>query len=224
MTKRKLQKFAELGTFENVFQPKNVDFIYNGFFLKGKWASEYFINSNPVILELGCGKGEYTTGLAEKYPGKNFIGIDIKGERLWKGSKTALDKKINNVAFIRTQIEHINYFFNKDEVSEIWITFPDPQPNKPKTKKRLISPKFLDRYMKILVPGGIIHLKTDNVPLFDYSLDVIKNAGHNLLYKTHDLYGNELIDDVLSIKTFYEKMFLEEGLPICYLKFQFNFQ
>ncbi len=224
MSKHKLQKFAELGTFKNVFQPQNDDLVHNDFFLKGKWSAEYFKNSNPIILELGCGKGEYTTNLAEKYPEKNFIGIDIKGERLWKGSKTALEKKIQNVAFIRTQIEHINSIFNQDEVSEIWITFPDPQPNKPKTKKRLTSSQFLERYKNILVPGGIIHLKTDNVPLFDFSLDVIKNEGHNLLFETYDLYKNAEQNNELSIKTFYEKMFLEEGLPICYLKFQFNFQ
>jgi tRNA (guanine-N7-)-methyltransferase len=222
VTKRKLQKFAELGTFENVFQPMNDDFIPYGFPLKGKWAAEYFNNSNPVILELGCGKGEYTTCLAEKYPQKNFIGIDIKGDRLWKGSKTALEKKLQNVVFIRTQIEHINYFFDQGEVSEIWITFPDPQPNKPKTKKRLTSPQFLERYKKILVPNSIIHLKTDNVLLFDYTLDVIKEKGHKLVFETHNLYENTEQNDELGIKTFYEKMFCEKGLPICYLKFQLS--
>lgn len=222
MTKHKLQKFAELGTFENVFQPKNNDFVHDSFFLKGKWASEYFKNENPVVLELGCGKGEYTTGLAEKYPDKNFIGMDIKGERLWKGGKTALEKKLNNVAFIRTQIEQINSFFDSNEVSEIWITFPDPQPNKPKTKKRLTSPQFLERYKKIISPGGNIHIKTDNVPLFNYTLDVIKECNHPLLYKTYDLYTDVSDDDIYVVKTFYEKMFLEEGFPICYLKFQLH--
>lgn len=224
MTKRKLRKYAELGTFENVFQPENNDFIHDGFFLKGRWAAEYFKNSNPIVLELGCGKGEYTTGLAEKYPEKNFIGIDIKGERLWKGSKTAFEKKIQNVAFIRTQIEHINSFFVKNEVTEIWITFPDPQPNKPKIKKRLTSPQFLERYKKILASNSIIHLKTDNIPLFDYTLDVIKEKGHKLIFETYDLYKCAEQNNELSIKTFYEKKFLEEGLSICYLKFQFNFQ
>lgn len=222
MTKRKLQKFAELETFENVFQPKNDDFIHDGFSLKGKWAADFFMNSNPIVLELGCGKAEYTIGLAEKYPEKNYIGIDIKGDRLWKGSKTALEKKLQNVAFVRTQIEYINFFFAPHEVSEIWISFPDPQPNKPKTKKRLTSPQFLERYKKILSSGGLIHLKTDNVPLFYYSLEVIKNEGHNLLFETRDLYKNHNIDETLNIKTFYEKIFLEEGLPICYLKFQLN--
>lgn len=220
MAKRKLQKFAELGTFENVFQPTKADIAGGSFFLKGKWSSAYFKNNNPLILELGCGKGEYTTGLAEKFPDKNFIGLDIKGERLWKGSKTALDKKMSNVAFIRTQIEYINYFFDTNEVSEIWITFPDPQPKKAKAKQRLTSSQFLERYKKFLLPGGIIHLKTDNAPLFDYTLEVIRENNHHLLLETHDLYKNSLQEEILGIKTYYETMFLGEGLPICYLRFQ----
>lgn len=219
MKKRKLQKFAELGTFENVFQPVNEDFILNDFFLKGKWVTDYFKNNNPLVLELGCGRGEYTTALAERYPEKNYIGIDIKGERLWKGSKIALEKKLRNAAFLRMQLENINSFFTLGEVSEIWITFPDPQPNKPKIKKRLTSPQFLDRYKLFLKPGGVTHLKTDNAPLFDYSLEVIKSAGYTLLSETHDLYNSNLCDEDLSIKTYYEKMFMEEGFPICYLSF-----
>jgi tRNA (guanine-N7-)-methyltransferase len=218
--KCKLQKFAELETFKNVFQPKEDDFIPNGFFLKGNWSEDYFKNDNPVVLELGCGKGEYTTGLAEKYPDKNYIGIDIKGDRLWRGGKTASEKKLGNISFIRAQIENINYFFCKDDVSEIWITFPDPQSNKSKIKKRLTSPLFLERYKNILIPGGHIHLKTDNVPFFDYTLEVIKECGHQLICETHDLYKSSLPDEILNIKTFYEKKFLDEGLSICYLKFQ----
>jgi tRNA (guanine-N7-)-methyltransferase len=218
--KRKLQKFAELETFKNVFQPASDDYNIDGFFLKGKWTSDHFKNNNPLVLELGCGKGEYTTELAKKFTCKNFVGIDVKGDRLWKGCKTALENTLTNVAFIRAQIENINSFFDHNEVSEIWITFPDPQPNRPREKKRLTSPLFLDRYKKILVPDSIIHLKTDSVPLFDYTLDVIKEEGHKLIYETHDLYKNAEQNDELRIQTYYEKKFLEEGLPICYLKFQ----
>lgn len=220
MSKRKLQKFAELGKFSNVFQPKKQDIVPDGFYLKGKWSVNYFKNNHPIVLELGCGKGEYTTGLAEKYPLRNFIGMDIKGERLWRGAKTVIEKGLSNVVFIRNQIENINAFFDSNEISEIWITFPDPQPNKPRIKKRLTSPLFLDRYKHILISGGIIHLKTDNVPLFDYTLEVIKENNYHLIFETHDLYANPPEDNLLGIKTFYEKMFLDEGLAICYLKFQ----
>lgn len=222
MTKRKLERFAELNTFENVIQPKQEDFIDADFKFKNKWAKEFFNNKNPVILELGCGKGEYTIGLAEKYLNKNFIGVDIKGDRLWRGGKTSIEKKIKNVAFIRIQIEQILDFFGKDEISEIWITFPDPQPNKRRIKKRLTSSQFLERYKKILIPNGCINLKTDNIGLFNYTLEVIREAKHNLLYETNDLYNSGCTDDILSIKTYYEDKFTKKGFKICYLKFQIN--
>lgn len=222
MKKRKLFKFAQLETFNNVIQPSPEEFVHEDFFLKGKWKSEYFKNNNPIILELGCGKGEYTISLAEVYPDKNFIGVDIKGDRLWRGGKTALDKNLVNVAFLRIHIEKINNFFSQDEVSEIWITFPDPQPNKPNIKKRLTSLQFLERYKKILSEKSIIHLKTDNAPLFDFTLEVIENYKHHLIYQTHDLYNEKNIKEELHIKTYYEQMFLKEGLPICYLEFSLS--
>ncbi|MFI5163864.1 MAG: tRNA (guanosine(46)-N7)-methyltransferase TrmB [Bacteroidia bacterium] len=220
MPKNKLQRFAELRTFQNVHE-----FLFdereNNFRLKGKWNSEYFKNENPIVLELGCGKGEYSIGLAEKYPDKNFIGIDIKGARIWRGSKNAQEKKLENVSFLRTQIEFIENCFAKDEVSELWITFPDPQPNK--EKKRLTHPVFLNRYKNIIKQNGIIHLKTDNIELHEFTLEVIRENKLTLLDSTADLYGN--IDDgreeVKSIQTYYEKKFLAQGKKITYLKFHF---
>lgn len=222
MPKRKMQRFAELETFGNIIQPKLKDFINDNFKYKGKWAVDFFRNSNPVILELACGKGEYTTALAEKYPGINFIGIDIKGERIWKGCKTAIEKDLQNVAFLRIKIENIKHFFGRNEISELWITFPDPQPKKPNIKKRLTSPQFIECYKKILKPEGIIHLKTDNAGLFDYTLEIIEEAKHELLFKIYDLYNSGDIDDILSLKTYYEQMFSVQGYKICYLKFRLN--
>ncbi len=222
MPKRKMQRFAELETFGNVLQPKLNDIIISDYQYKGKWAAGFFKNSNPIILELACGKGEYTIGLAEKYPEINFIGIDIKGERIWKGSKASLEKKLANVAFLRSRIEYISQLFAMDEVSEIWITFPDPQPKKPNTKKRLTSPQFIKRYKEILKSDGVIHLKTDNAGLFDYTLETIEEGKHELLFKTHDLYGSGINDDILSIKTYYEQIFSEQGYKICYLNFRPN--
>jgi tRNA (guanine-N7-)-methyltransferase len=222
MPKRKMQRFAELETFGNVHQPKLNDIINSDYKYKGKWATDYFKNSNPVILELACGKGEYTIGLAEKHPEINFIGIDIKGERIWKGSKVSIEKNLTNVAFLRSRIEYISQLFAKDEISEIWITFPDPQPKKPNTKKRLTSHQFIIRYKGILKPDGIIHLKTDNAELFDYTLETIEEGKHELLFKTHDLYSSEINDDILSIQTYYEQIFSEQGYKICYLNFRLN--
>lgn len=219
MAKNKLQRFAELRTFSNVHE-----FLFDerdhNFKLKGKWNSDYFKNNNPIVLELGCGKGEYSNGLAEKYPDKNFIGIDIKGARIWRGSKNAQEKNLNNVCFLRTQIEYIEGCFSKDEVSEIWITFPDPQPNK--EKKRLTHLVFLNRYKNVLKNNGIVHLKTDSVELYDFTLDVIKENKITLLDSTNDLYGNSQPEreEVKSIKTHYEKLFTAKGKKITYLKFQ----
>ncbi|MBI3503092.1 MAG: tRNA (guanosine(46)-N7)-methyltransferase TrmB [Bacteroidetes bacterium] len=219
MPKNKLQRFAELKTFENVFEFLFTERLTD-FKLKGKWNSEYFKNENPIVLELGCGKGEYSIGLAEKYPKKNFIGIDIKGARIWRGSKNAQEKKLSNVCFLRTQIEFIESCFSKDEVNEIWITFPDPQPNK--EKKRLTHPIFLNRYKNILKPNGIIHLKTDSTELYEFTLEVIAENKLKLLDSTIDLYGNSNSerDEVKMIKTHYEKLFTAQGKKITYLQFQ----
>ncbi len=230
MSKGKLEKFAEIGTFPNVFQ---LPYLFNSedFSLKGKWHKEYFKNENPIVLELGCGKGEYTVGLAEKFPDKNFIGIDIKGARLWRGSKTAHDNKMNNVAFVRTRIDHIEKIFAPGEVDEIWVTFPDPQPQKTRERKRLTSPVFLKRYANILKPQGIINLKTDNFPLYEYSKEIAQEGGHQILSATDDLYksieeGEDAYisrnSELLQIKTYYEKMFLAQGMKICYLSFKIN--
>lgn len=219
MAKRKLQKFAELNTFPNVLQPRKEEYLPGPYYLKGNWASGFFGNENPIVLELGCGKGEYSLCLARKNPEINFIGVDIKGERLWRGGKTALDEKLKNIVFLRVKIETIPSFFAQNEISEIWITFPDPQPNKPRIKKRLTSPQFLNRYKTFLKPDGIIHLKTDNVGLFDYTLETITEENHRLICETHDLYNSSVTGDVFSTQTHYENIFLAKGLPICYLKF-----
>ena len=218
MGKDKLKRFAETATFRNFIQPTNY-YHAGDHALKGKWGSNYFKNNHPITLELGCGKGEYTVGLATRYVENNYIGVDIKGARMWKGAKTALENDINNVGFLRIPIGQINQFFDKDEVSGIWITFPDPQPQKPRTNKRLTSPPFLERYSKFLKKDSLIHLKTDNVPLFDYTLEVIAQRGHKLLYHTHDLYNTELDNEAKHIQTYYEGMFLEKKQPICYLNF-----
>jgi tRNA (guanine-N7-)-methyltransferase len=230
MTKHKLRQFAEIETFENVFHHMQYSEKVADLPLKGCWNKSYFNNTNPIILELGCGKGEYTLGLAKSHPIKNFIGIDLKGNRIWRGEKTALENQQKNVAFLRTRIENIETCFEKDEVSEIWITFPDPQPQKARIKKRLTSPPFLERYKKFLKPNGIIHLKTDNAPLYEYTLEVIKENNYTLLESTNDLYeklhvqDNDILanfpSETFSIQTFYEKKFSDKGFKICYLRFR----
>ena len=218
--KRKLARFAENETFPHLFQPKM--YPPQDHELKGKWHQNFFKNNHPIVLELGCGRGEYTVNLAEKFPDKNFIGVDWKGARLWRGAKTSHENKMSNVAFLRILIQNIGSFFSKDEVSEIWITFPDPQPQQSRERKRLTSTRFLEFYKQFLIPRGIIHLKTDNKPLYDYTLEVISENGYNKIYATDDLYHSNAGDEILGIKTTYEKMFLEQGLKICYLKFSFN--
>ena len=219
MPKNKLQRFAELRTFPNVHEflwtERETDFK-----LKGKWNSEHFKNDNPIVLELGCGKGEYSNGLAEKYPHKNFIGLDIKGARIWRGAKNAQESKLNNVAFLRTQIEYIEACFAKDEVSEIWVTFPDPQPNK--EKKRLTHSIFLNRYRNVLKANGVTHLKTDSAELYEFTLEVIAENKLPLLDSTNDLYGSTVPEreEVKSIKTHYEKLFTAKGKTITYVKFR----
>lgn len=220
--KRKREHFEENKTFPNFFQPSYSD-LSEGFQLRGKWHDVFFRNQNPIVLELGCGKGEYTVNLAKQFPQKNFIGMDIKGARMWKGASISNREKIPNTAFVRTSIELIEFIFSPGEVSEIWITFPDPFPNKPKAKKRLTSPQFLDRYKKILLPGSRIHLKTDNQDLFAYTLEVVAQGNHSLITCTHDLYNAGWDNELTRIQTFYEKMFLADGIPIKYLCFELSF-
>lgn len=222
MGKGKLAKFAEMETFENVFQyPYSV--IDNvPFEMKGRWREQYFHNNNPIVLELGCGKGEYTVELAKLYPDMNFIGVDIKGARMWTGAKKALEESQKNVAFLRTSIEIIDRFFDKDEVQEIWLTFSDPQMKNP--RKRLTSTYFMNRYRHFLVDGGIIHLKTDSNFLFTYTSYMVKENSLPVLFCTTDLYHTPGIDEetkkILSIQTYYESMWIERGLNIKYMKFR----
>ncbi len=216
MAKNKLAKFADMATYDNVFQYTFRTLQENGFPLKGKWNG-HFGNHNPIVLELGCGKGEYTVGLARKYPGKNFIGIDIKGARMWKGATRALEEKLTNAAFLRTHIEMIRFFFAENEVSEIWITFPDPQMKK--TNKRLTSPRFMKEYSHILKENGIIHLKSDSSFLYTYTREMIRVNRLELLTDTDDLYHSGIEDEMLEIRTFYEQQWLSRGLSIKYLRF-----
>ncbi len=220
MAKTKLKKFAELNSFSNVIQPQ-CQHPVTDHFLKGRWKEVFFRNNFPIVLEVGCGKGEYTLGLARTHPGVNFVGIDIKGDRLWRGARESLDEALFNVAFLRIQAERINAFFAPGEVSGIWLTFPEPQPRESRSRKRLTSPHFLKRYSQCLAPGSPIHLKTDSTPLYDYTLEVIESEGHHLLEQTRDLYHAETKLDpwITNIQTYYESKFLAEGLPIHYLKF-----
>lgn len=218
--KDKLRRFAENETFSHVIQPQFSEVFNADYSLKNKWSQCYWKNNNPIVLELGCGKGEYTVQLAQKYPDKNFIGIDIKGARLWRGAKTALEDSITNVAFIRSRIEFLLSFFGANEISEIWITFPDPQKEKRRTKKRLTSPRFLNMYASILKPQGIIHLKTDSIELYEYTTSLLQYNSQTIHVATPHLYESEIADDILSIKTFYEQGYLAQGKPITYIQFQ----
>ncbi len=216
MGKDKLRRFAEVSQFRNVLQ------LDAGKPFKGKWGSGLFTNNNPVVLELACGKGEYTVNLARMFPGKNFIGVDYKGNRIWRGAKTAIEEGVKNVAFLRIQIENLLDYFAPGEVDEIWITFPDPQPQVSREKKRLTSPRFLDKYKLILKPQGFVNLKTDNDALHAYTAEKITERGLKLHVKTEDLYRSEHADEVLSIKTYYEKKYLLSDKNINYLKFSFE--
>lgn len=221
MGKNKLERFAETGTFKNFVQLPYYN-LTEDFHLKNKWSSDFFGNKHPVFLELGCGKGEYTVGLSRMYPENNYLGIDIKGARMWRGAKTALEENLANTGFLRIHINQINYFFGANEVNGLWITFPDPQPQKARAGKRLTSPEFIARYRQLLKPDAVIHLKTDNESFFDYTLDVIKQYGHHLILETHDLYNSAIETEAKKIQTFYESMFLAEGKKICYLQFRLN--
>ncbi|MDZ7743789.1 MAG: tRNA (guanosine(46)-N7)-methyltransferase TrmB [Bacteroidota bacterium] len=220
MTKRKLNRFRENKEFDHLFEYNYASLRQKAFPLKGRWNQDFFNNELPIVLELGCGKGEYTVGLAEWYPKANFIGMDLKGARIWRGCKTVEEKRMKNIAFIRSRVDFLEEFFAENEISEIWITFPDPQIQSPRRKKRLTSPRFLGHYQKILKPGGIIHLKTDNSMFYEYTLNRIKESGSKLLFASEDVYQSDAPEAITSIQTFYEQMFLEEGKAIKYLKFK----
>lgn len=218
MSRRKLQRFKENEANRNVVQPgKEIYEIING-----KWNSLQFENHNPIIVELACGRGEFTVGLARNYPDKNFIGVDIKGSRIWKGSTIAISEGLENVAFLRTQIQLLEKYFSTDEISELWITFPDPFPREGDEKRRLTSPRFLDMYKPLLKKDGIVHFKTDNTGLFDYTLDLVKRREDcEIMLHTHDFYVSQWKDEHHGIKTKYETIFSEKGEKIKYLKFKF---
>jgi tRNA (guanine-N7-)-methyltransferase len=218
--KNKLAKFKEMETFEHVVQVPFRSLLENEFELKGNWARHFFQNQNPVVLELGCGKGEYTVELAEKNPLMNFIGVDIKGARLWNGAKMIAEKGLKNAGFLRANIEIIARFFAPGEIDEIWLTFPDPQMKK--TKKRLTSTNFLEQYRKFLKPGGIVHLKTDSNFQFTYTAAVARLNGFEIVAETDNLYQSDLLNETLQIKTFYEKQWLSRGITIKYIAFRLH--
>ncbi|MBD1427414.1 tRNA (guanosine(46)-N7)-methyltransferase TrmB [Sphingobacterium arenae] len=215
MGKDKLRKFAEVATFKNVVQ------LDAGKDYKGKWAKKFFGNNNPVVLELACGKGEYTVNLAKMFPHINFIGIDYKGNRIWRGAKTALEEEVSNVGFLRIQIETILEYFAENEIDEIWITFPDPQPQDSREKKRLTNPKFLEKYKAILNDDGILHLKTDNDGFYAYTLEQIALLNLPKIKETTNLYHSDFVDEVLSIKTYYERKYLADNKNINYVQWRF---
>ena len=220
-SKNKRRRFNENETFSNVVQPTRDELVSSNFKLKGNWREEVFKNNNPLVLELGCGKGEYSVALAQKYPDKNFIGIDIKGARFWRGAKTAIEENIPNVAFLRTQIELIDHAFAENEVDEIWITFPDPQIKYKRTKHRMTNATFLERYKQILKPEGVVNLKTDSEFMHGYTLGLLHGAGHDVLYANHNVYKQEgSPEEVTSIQTFYESQYLEQDKPITYIRFK----
>jgi tRNA (guanine-N7-)-methyltransferase len=217
--KGKLRKFQEIETFNHVIEPELKGQIEQNHAIKGNWNNQFFKNLNPIVLELGCGKGEYSVGLAKIFPNKNFIGIDIKGARIWRGAKTSLEEKIINVGFLRTRIELITRFFAPDEVSEIWITFPDPQMKRRRAKKRLTSSLFLSYYQNLIKNNAIIHLKTDSTFLYEYTNAVVKINGLEIIKNTSNLYAENWKDEILSIQTHYEKLHIDDGDAINYISF-----
>jgi tRNA (guanine-N7-)-methyltransferase len=219
MSRRKLQKFSENVARANLIQPGKELFAK----VKGNWKTLFFKNNNPIVLELGCGRGEYTVGMALSVPENNFIGVDIKGDRIWKGSKTADHEKLANVGFLRTQIQSLDDFFESDEVDEIWLTFPDPRPKKSDAKRRFTHPRFMEIYRRLLKPGGRVHLKTDNEGLYQYSIEIADSLkGIDHLQYTENLYRSELVNPVLEIRTHYENLFSDQGYTIKYLTFVFD--
>ena len=220
-SKNKLKRFEENDTFDNVYQPTREEVVGELFALKGKWNSDFFKNDHPIIVELGCGKGEYAVGLAERNPNKNYIGIDVKGARFWRGAKSAVEAKMTNVAFVRTQIELVDFIFANQEVDEIWITFPDPQIKYKRTKHRMTNSEFLELYKKILKPDGIVNLKTDSEFMHGYTLGLLHGEGHEVLYANHNVYVNEgSPKEVTDFQTFYEKQYLAVNKAITYIKFK----
>ena len=218
-SKNKLKRFRENETFPNVIQPERASILNGEFPFKGIWRKEFFKNNNPIVLELGCGKGEYTVHLAKRSPKVNHIGIDIKGARFWRGAKTAIEENMDNVCFIRTQVELIEHCFADDEVDEIWITFPDPQIKYKRTKHRLTHPELLAAYKSVLKPNGLVHLKTDSEFLFGYTLGIVSQIG-KIEYAHHNIYNNSDTPEVATaVQTFYENQFLNENKAITYMKF-----
>ena len=222
MAKNKLKKFAQMEDYPHVHQP-DFEVLEQGYAMKGNWKKEFFKNENPLVLELGCGMGEYSVGLAEKFPNKNFLGVDIKGARMWQGATDAIEKNLKNVGFLRIRIDWIEYCFAKGEVDEIWITFPDPQMKKRRGVKRLTHPEFLKRYNNILKKDGPIHLKTDSQFLHGFTLGIITAENHILEDSTHDLCNSPVKREHMEIKTHYEQIYLNKGLPITYLRFRLNY-
>jgi tRNA (guanine-N7-)-methyltransferase len=222
-SKNKLKRFKENDSFKNVVQPTREEVFSNSLKLKGNWKTNFFKNENPIVLELGCGKGEYSVNLAKKYPNKNFLGIDIKGARFWRGAKTALEQNLENVGFLRTQIELIDHLFDENEVDEIWITFPDPQIKYTRTKHRLTNKEFLKKYKTILKPDGFVNLKTDSEFMHGYTLGLLHGLDEPVEYAHHDVYGNDHSpEEVTSIQTYYESQYLEVDKKITYVKFSFR--
>lgn len=222
-SKNKLRRFRENETFSNVVQPSREEVLSDALKLKGNWRKNFFKNNKPLVLELGCGKGEYSVNLAKAYPDMNFLGIDIKGARFWRGAKIALEEKLNNVGFLRTQIELIDHIFEENEVDEIWITFPDPQIKYKRTKHRLTNEEFLQKYKKILKPDGFVHLKTDSEFMHGYTLGLLHGLGETIEYAHHDVYGSQGAPEaVTNIQTFYENQYLEIGKRITYIRFKFR--
>ena len=220
-SKNKLRRFKENESFSNVVQPTREEVVEKRFPLKGNWSRDFFKNDKPLVLELGCGKGEYSVGLAQAYPEKNFLGIDIKGARFWRGAKTALEEGLDNVGFLRSQIELVDLLFAENEVDEIWITFPDPQIKYKRTKHRMTNSEFLQKYKKILKPEGVVNLKTDSEFMHGYTLGLLHGEGHEILDANHNVYKNEYSPkEVVGIQTFYEKQYLEQGKPITYIRFR----
>ena len=207
----------------HVVQPETYELKEN-ISLKGKWNEKFFKNNNPIVLELGCGKGEYSVELAERHPEKNFIGVDIKGNRMWVGAQDSFEKKLKNIAFLRIRVENIIKCFSENEISEIWITFPDPQIKRRRSNKRLTHPEFLEKYTYFLKKDGIINLKTDSQFLYGFTLGIIEGEGHKLLDCTNDLYGVHQIRENMDIKTHYENLFLEKNIPITFIKFRLKYK